>query len=120
MKKTLKSILGVSIGLIIVGSLIFLGCGTVTLIPDRAIVYLDTNKKIYYSPLGLTQQEINTSGLKKSTLKEAKNLDYKMSEEDNRNEYFIQDEISGFDSILALIGIHKPLHEVDADGNWLY
>lgn len=120
MKKIVKYSLTVIIAVVVLLG-IGLTIGSTGIIPDNAIVYADTNKNVFYSPLSLTQDKVTALGLKKSTIKNAEELGYKMDEGDKQNRYFQQDGRSLTGSILERVGILPKLKDrVDSNGNWLY
>lgn len=90
MKKIMKYTLTLIIVIIVLLGVGFT-IGSVGSIPDNAIVYADTNTKIFYSPLSLTQEKVTALSLKKSTIKEAEAMGYKRDEEDKQNGYYQQD-----------------------------
>jgi hypothetical protein len=120
MKKIKSIIIGI---LVIIGGLFVLGLGigSVGFVPDNAIVYVDTQSNLYYSPLSLTQEMINDLDLKQSTFGEAKDLGYEMNDECYEYGYFMQEGRSLTGSFLEKIGIlSAQMERVDANGNWLY
>jgi len=95
--------------------------GSMGTIPDNAIVYVDTNTNVFYSPLSLTQEKVTALDLKENTLRNAKTLGYIMDEGDKQNGYFYQNGRSLTGIILEKLGILPKLKgRVDSNGNWLY
>ncbi len=120
MKKTLFKVLKFIPAILIFLFILSLSFSITEMVPDHAIVYIDTKANIYYTPLSLTQEKINELGLRKSTLSEVHALEgYKPNPEDRDDGNFIQRDISIFRYILENIGILRdPGDIVDTEGNW--
>lgn len=119
--KNLKLILKYSISIFII---VFIGgffIGSVGLVPDNAIVYVNEKTNEFYSPLSLDQSKVTELNLKSSSFKNATTYGYKMNEDDKQNGYFQQEGRSLTGKFLETVGILPKLKDrVDSKGNWLY
>jgi hypothetical protein len=119
-KKSITHISTFFIGILVIGTLFFLGSDVVVPPPSNAIVMLKHNSQTYLAPPCINKNFNiqNNSNFSKSTLKEAKELNYKS---DNCSEHALYSSRSTIiHYTLEPLKIIKPLNRWDKDGNWLY
>jgi hypothetical protein len=104
-----------------------MGISVVQTTPDYAFVYVDHDKKTYYSPAylydigepGALKRSIDIENLQLTKIEDVHDAKYDPDDECRNEGYFMQEYSSYFRYLLEKIGILKPVQSRwNKDGTW--